>query len=1120
PTNDVVITSILAGSQGFVKRGTGTLTVEAVNTLTGPVQIDEGVIKFGNATAFGPVATSKIIFNGGALRLGTNAFAVPTIAPAMNYSNIVLTTGTIIASNGNYDVYNSVLYGTNASLNLRAAGRFTSTATLTNFSGTIDLTGTTGSGVWRINLGSGSPAYDLSKITLNLGTTSGRTQTRMTGFAGIVNLGALAGGTGCTLLGSDQTSSLSTWSIGGLNTSTTFDGRMRDNTSVRQIAFTKVGTGTLTLSAVNDYTGVTVISNGIVALTNTGALSVTPSITLNAGATLDVSGRTAATGWTLSAAQTLAGSGTVTGAVVNPGNIAFTAGTITPGSGVGNVGKLTFAGALTLDGTANTLTNNFECGTGTNDSIQVNGDLTIASTVFVNISAVSPPIADGTYVLYRWTGNLTGDTNNMAFTLPSQPGVLTVLQDLAAKTISLQVGGAVSANLKWRGDASGDWDLVTTLNWRNAGVASIFNNGDKITFDDTGSNSAPINFAANVTPGSVTFNATKSYIFSTTGSGGLSGSSALVKSNTGSLNIQNSNPLFTGPVTIAGGSLVVGDNVNSTGTLGSGNVTNNATLVFNRPDTITNANLISGSGALVQQGAGMITLNGANNYSGGTTISNGTVQVASYNSSLGSGAVTLAGGTLLIKPTGSATSGFSNNINVTANSTLQYDGTGTFGAVSFAAITGVSGVTLTLTHAAAGPDRLRLYGNFTNAADLNLNGAGLALAPYAATGVQIYNGVISGSGQIVNRGGAVVYLNGANTFTGGVTPTVGTLALGVDSIVTSAPAVDSSPLGTGALNLGIEGAGATASSTLIANGAARTIANPIVYPASSNVYTLIVGGSNNFTFSGAYTLSGADGSGNVNRPLQVDNTAITKFTGVIGDSSLNCGLTKTGSGLLLLDGVNTYAGNTLISAGTFGGSGTIAGNVTNNATLAPGDSALGTLTVNGSLVLNATSTNVFELNAATHTNDLVTGMTSVTYGGTLSLVNLGGTFTNGTVFKLFDAVSYSGSFATLSPATPSGTQVWNTSSLTVDGTISIAAGSVAPVVLTNTALVNGTNLQFSFSGNSGSTYRIWASTNVAATPITNTWTLLTNATFTGTLQTFTDTQIATRPRRFYVLTVP
>ncbi|MFM2294170.1 MAG: hypothetical protein RLZZ350_583, partial [Verrucomicrobiota bacterium] len=805
---------------------------------------------------------------------------------------------------------------------------------------------------------------------------------------------------------------------------------------------------------------------------------------------------------------------------VAPGNAALTAGTVAPGSGTGNIGKLIFNGGLTLDGLANTLTNNFECGAGTNDACLINGDLTVTGAVFVNISAVSPPIANGTYVLYKWTGNLVGDTNNMVFTLPSQPGNIAILQDTSAKTISLQVGGAVSANLTWRGDVSGDWDVAATANWRNAGAASVFNNGDKITFDNTGSNSAPVNFAAAVTPGSVTVNATKSYIFSTTGSGGLSGSSPLVKSNTGSLNIQNNNPLYTGPVAIFGGSVILGDNVNSTGTLGSGNVTNNATLVFNRPDTITNANLITGSGTLLQQGSGMITLNPANSFSGGSSISNGTVQFATYNNGLGSGTITLAGGTLLLKPSGSATSGFSNNINVTANSTLQYDGTGTFGAVDFSALTGVPGATLTLTHTAGGPDRLRLYGNFTNDANLNLNGAGIALAPYAASGVQIYNGVISGSGQIVNRGAATLYLNNTNTFTGGVTPTTGTIALGADSVVTSAPTVDASPLGTGALNLGIEGAGATTSATLLANGAARTIANPIVYPASSNVYTLIIGGSNNLTFSGAYNLSGADSSGGVSRPLQVDNTAITKFSGVISDSSLNCGLTKTGTGLLLLDGVNTFTGPTTISAGTLGGTGTLASNLINSATLAPGDNAIGTLTVLGALTLSAGSTNAFELNAATHTNDLVTGMTAVTYGGTLSLANLAGTFTNGTSFKLFNAASYSGSFAALLPATPSGTQVWNTSQLTVNGTISIAADSVAPVVLTNTALANGTNVQFSFSGNSGSTYRIWASTNLAATPITNTWTLLTNATFTGALQTFTDTQIATRPRRFYVLTVP
>jgi hypothetical protein len=76
-----------------------------------------------------------------------------------------------------------------------------------------------------------------------------------------------------------------------------------------------------------------------------------------------------------------------------------------------------------------------------------------------------------------------------------------------------------------------------------------------------------------------------------------------------------------------------------------------------------------------------------------------------------------------------------------------------------------------------------------------------------------------------------------------------------------------------------------------------------------------------------------------------------------------------------------------------------------------------------------------------------------------------------------------------------------------------------PALGTPTVLGNG-NVQFTFSGASGTAYRIWASTNVALSPITNTWTLVSSGTFGGSPVTFTDTQAASLGQRFYILTLP
>src|SRR5207245_1859416 len=92
---------------------------------------------------------------------------------------------------------------------------------------------------------------------------------------------------------------------------------------------------------------------------------------------------------------------------------------------------------------------------------------------------------------------------------------------------------------------------------------------------------------------------------------------------------------------ISTGTLQVG-NGGTSGTLGAGNITNNAALVFNRSDTITVTNAISGTGALTQNGSGTLILTNANTFSGGVTISAGTLQVGNGSTSgtLGTGNVT------------------------------------------------------------------------------------------------------------------------------------------------------------------------------------------------------------------------------------------------------------------------------------------------------------------------------------------------------------------------------------------------------------------------------------------------------------------------------------------------
>ncbi|EBV5720486.1 hypothetical protein CC701_13075 [Salmonella enterica subsp. enterica serovar Monschaui] len=109
----------------------------------------------------------------------------------------------------------------------------------------------------------------------------------------------------------------------------------------------------------------------------------------------------------------------------------------------------------------------------------------------------------------------------------------------------------------------------------------------------------------------------------------ISGSGQVVKSGDETLTLSGANS-YTGGTTISGGTLVA-SNVEA---LGSGDVTDNAVLELNTGGTFDNA--ISGSGQVVKSGDKTLTLSGANSYTGGTTISGGTL-VASNVEALGSG---------------------------------------------------------------------------------------------------------------------------------------------------------------------------------------------------------------------------------------------------------------------------------------------------------------------------------------------------------------------------------------------------------------------------------------------------------------------------------------------------
>ena len=104
----------------------------------------------------------------------------------------------------------------------------------------------------------------------------------------------------------------------------------------------KVGTGKLTLSKLNNYTGGTAVESGTLALVGTGSISTSALISISNGAVLDVTGRTDQT-LTISNQRALRGGGTILGKLN-----AVAGSTVNPGDAIG---ALTVQNNITMNGT-------------------------------------------------------------------------------------------------------------------------------------------------------------------------------------------------------------------------------------------------------------------------------------------------------------------------------------------------------------------------------------------------------------------------------------------------------------------------------------------------------------------------------------------------------------------------------------------------------------------------------------------------------------------------------------------------------------------------------------------------------------------------------------------------
>jgi autotransporter-associated beta strand protein len=331
---------------------------------------------------------------------------------------------------------------------------------------------------------------------------------------------------------------------------------------------------------------------------------------------------------------------------------------------------------------------------------------------------------------------------------------------------------------------------------------------------------------------------------------------------------------------------------------------------------------ISGTGGIQPQyvaGSPVLSLYGINTYSGGTLFTSSSTLINFNNNSsfgIGTNYINMASGSYVaLLGKGGATitlaNGFTNCISG--------------GGVNFAADANTPVIS---------------SGNWTLAANnLNLRNNGVSTSPLTLSGV------ISGAANLTlsaNNSGTIIF-SGPNTYSGqtiiaggnsGVTLSVASL----NSVNGGTPLLASSSLGApttvanGTISIG---AGAN-TCTLVYTGSGETSDRVINLAGSTGGAIIENDGSGPITFgSVTATVAGAK-----TLTLRGSNTGANTIAGAIVNGSGTTSLVKAQAGTWVLAGANTYTGGTTISGGTLKiSSGSVVGNVTNNAGVLELDSA-------------------------------------------------------------------------------------------------------------------------------------------------------------------------------------
>lgn len=787
----------------------------------------------------------------------------------------------------------------------------------------------------------------------------------------------------------------------------------------------KNGLGTLILSGSNSYTGTTILRGGTLNLggaTANGSLAST-ELTLGGG-TLSYT-RTGSTTQSFTTTNIQPGATTasaVAGNTLDLGDLARVAG-----------GTLNFGNT----GSINTSETNDSTGIlgawatfngGADWAINNGSGVAAAYTGYNTLAGAGPTLASSATTNHR-----VDNTSTLNITLATT-GTIDAntlrISDAAPRTIDVR-NGTTQGILRF-GAVGG---LLTSGGSHIIGVSGAGNFGT-ITAGGAADTAGEliVNSASALTINSVIAN---------NGTGAV----ALTKSGSGTLTLNATNT-FTGNTAINAGSLSIGSNNTAGARLGpatyAGNIfiAGGASLVFNTDQSQTLSGIISGDGTLQKAGGGTLTLSGNNTYTGKTTIGatgqgGPAVSVSSFNSVVGG----------------------------TASSSLGAPTTVANGTIDLGSGTNFRNCTLTYTGAGETTDRV-INVNFNTSASQTINAAGSGLLKFtSAFTINPSNGNKDGSFKLRGSGngeiaGGIGAIPGFFQKLDAGTWTIG----GMFNPGTLTPTVATLQIGGGTLSLQKQ-------VSVYNNDQTKWIPSRISVDSGATL-ALGVGDSASGYFDATALATFLDGShmglsttttgfkSGANLGFDTTNATAETFTyssiiGNIGTSTLN-GLTKIGSGTLVLDQANTYKGTTTVSAGKLfiNGDQTAADGavgVSANATLG------GIGTIGGSTTIANNGKLEFNLSTpfGSHNKlELAAGKTLVFSGtSTLTITSTGGASTG-----LYTLVTAPGGITWTSPPTVILPVGWTYSTITGNG------GTDLVIDITST-------------GGGGSAYATWKAAN-------------------------------------------